>query len=209
MFIPNINLFEISLIFAILETKWENCLVIRWHNNIELTFHRFLGKYLWIGHHIFLKLYFLLTDTMAISLVTPFGMMNERMQQLNRLYCTYPLRCHHLYIRIIHAFQLYRWHLRGPKVSKSIFFFILKIILWKLPVNTISNFPGRVITKSLALYWSPCAWRPIIIGFVHPGTNRGIFLHIIGSRNTVPPRILRIVPFGLNHIFFNLNSRKI
>lgn len=35
-----------------------------------------------------------------------------------------------------------------------------------------------------------------------------MFLHRIGSRNTVPPRILRIVPLGLSHIFFSLNSVK-
>lgn len=44
------------------------------------------------------------------------------------------------------------------------------------------------------------------MGDVHPGTNLGIFLHIIGSRNTVPPSIFLIVPFGLGHIFFKLNS---
>lgn len=33
-----------------------------------------------------------------------------------------------------------------------------------------------------------------------------MFLHKIGSLNTVPPKMLRIVPFGDNHIFFNLNS---
>jgi hypothetical protein len=66
-----------------------------------------------------------------------------------------------------------------------------------------------------------------MIGFVQPGTNcqrtplsfarsnnsrflrtRGMFLHKIGARNTVPPRMLRIVPLGLFHIFFNLNSTK-
>ena len=29
---------------------------------------------------------------------------------------------------------------------------------------------------------------------------------MIGSRNTTPPRMLRIVPFGDRHIFFRLNS---
>ena len=47
------------------------------------------------------------------------------------------------------------------------------------------------------------------MGWVHPGTNRGMFLQSIGSRNTVPPSIFLIVPFGLLHIFFNLNSKKI
>lgn len=44
------------------------------------------------------------------------------------------------------------------------------------------------------------------MGLFQPVTKRGIFLHIIASRNTVPPKILRIVPFGDFHIFFNLNS---
>ena len=30
--------------------------------------------------------------------------------------------------------------------------------------------------------------------------------YTIGSRKTVPPRKLRIVPLGLGHIFFRLNS---
>ena len=29
---------------------------------------------------------------------------------------------------------------------------------------------------------------------------------MIGSRNTTPPRMLRIVPFGERHIFFRPNS---
>ena len=33
-----------------------------------------------------------------------------------------------------------------------------------------------------------------------------MFLQMIGSRNTVPPRMFRMVPFGLFHIFFRLNS---
>lgn len=44
------------------------------------------------------------------------------------------------------------------------------------------------------------------MGLFQPVTKRGIFLHIIASRNTVPPKILRIVPFGDFHIFFSLNS---
>uniref|UniRef100_A0A182IRC3 Uncharacterized protein n=1 Tax=Anopheles atroparvus TaxID=41427 RepID=A0A182IRC3_ANOAO len=39
-----------------------------------------------------------------------------------------------------------------------------------------------------------------------PGTSRGMFLQMIASRNTVPPRMLRIVPFGERHICFSLNS---
>ena len=78
--------------------------------------------------------------------------------------------------------------------------------------------------KSVERYWSPNACRPITIGFVHPGTGFGIFSRMMGSRNTVPPRIFRIypsahhphfeavsgrgrtVPLGLLHISFNLNS---
>lgn len=56
------------------------------------------------------------------------------------------------------------------------------------------------------LTWSPWAWRPMTIGLVHPGTRRGTFWQIIGSRNTVPPRMFLIVPLGLSHIFFSLNS---
>jgi hypothetical protein len=50
--------------------------------------------------------------------------------------------------------------------------------------------------KSVALYWSPKAWRPMTIGLVQPGTRRGTFLQMIGSRKTTPPRMLRMVPFG-------------
>ena len=37
---------------------------------------------------------------------------------------------------------------------------------------------------------------------VQPGTRRGTFFMMIGWRNTVPPRMLRMVPFGERHIFF-------
>jgi hypothetical protein len=66
--------------------------------------------------------------------------------------------------------------------------------------------PGPGTTKSLARYWSPWAWRPMTIGFVHPGTRRGTFEQMIGSRKTTPPRMFRIVPFGDRHIFFSPNS---
>jgi len=49
----------------------------------------------------------------------------------------------------------------------------------------------------------------MIIDFVQPGTSRGMVLQIIGSRKTVPPRMFLIVPFGLSHIFFNLNSTQL
>jgi hypothetical protein len=41
---------------------------------------------------------------------------------------------------------------------------------------------------------------------VQPGTRRGTFLQMIGSRKITPPRMLRIVPFGDFHISFRLNS---
>jgi len=56
------------------------------------------------------------------------------------------------------------------------------------------------------LYWSPNAWRPITIGRVQPGTRRGTFLQMIGSRKIVPPMMLRIVPFGDLHISLRPNS---
>ena len=45
-----------------------------------------------------------------------------------------------------------------------------------------------------------------MIGLVQPGTNRGMLETTIGSRNTTPPRMLRIVPFGDRHIFLRPNS---
>ena len=66
--------------------------------------------------------------------------------------------------------------------------------------------PGPGTTKSVALYWSPCACRPMMIGLVQPGTSRGTLDMMIGSRKTTPPRMLRIVPFGDRHIFFRPNS---
>ena len=44
------------------------------------------------------------------------------------------------------------------------------------------------------------------MGLVHPGTRRGTFEQMIGSRKTTPPRMLRIVPLGDRHIFFRPNS---
>ena len=45
-----------------------------------------------------------------------------------------------------------------------------------------------------------------MIGFVQPGTSRGMFEMMIGSRKITPPRMLRMVPFGERHIFFRPNS---
>ena len=59
---------------------------------------------------------------------------------------------------------------------------------------------------SVALYWSPKAWRPITIGLVQPGTRRGTLEITIGSRKITPPRMLRIVPFGERYISFRPNS---
>ncbi len=42
--------------------------------------------------------------------------------------------------------------------------------------------------------------------WLQPGTRRGTFLQMMGSRKTVPPRMLRMVPLGDFHIFFSLNS---
>ena len=66
--------------------------------------------------------------------------------------------------------------------------------------------PGALTTKSVALYWSPKAWRPTTMGRVQPGTRRGTFLATIGSRKTVPFRMLRMVPLGDFHICFSPNS---
>ena len=46
----------------------------------------------------------------------------------------------------------------------------------------------------------------MMIGWVQPGTRRGTFLQMIGSRKITPPRMLRMVPLGERHIFLRLNS---
>ena len=46
----------------------------------------------------------------------------------------------------------------------------------------------------------------MMIGFVHPGTSRGMFEITIGSRKMTPPRMLRIVPFGERYISLRPNS---
>lgn len=84
---------------------------------------------------------------------------------------------------------------RGSSIAKFAFHSYIKSVY-------------RLILQAFGhtLYWSAWAWRPMIMGFVQPVTKRGMFLHIMASRNTVPPKILRMVPFGDFHIFFNLNS---
>ena len=41
---------------------------------------------------------------------------------------------------------------------------------------------------------------PTMMGFFQPGTTRGMFLTTMGSLNTVPLRMLRMVPLGDTHI---------
>lgn len=81
-----------------------------------------------------------------------------------------------------------------------------KIKLPSLEVHVNVSFPAPGTMKSVALYWSAWACLPIIIGFSHPVTSLGMFLHMMGSLNTVPPSTFLIVPLGLFHIFFSLNS---
>ena len=74
------------------------------------------------------------------------------------------------------------------------------------PSNLMVRRPLPGTLKSVARYWSPKAWRPTMIGCVQPGTRRGTFLQMIGSRKMTPPRMLRIVPFGDLHISLRPNS---
>src|SRR6185295_18947898 len=74
------------------------------------------------------------------------------------------------------------------------------------PTNFIVSVPLPGNLMSVARYWSPKAWRPMMIGLVQPGTRRGTFLQMIGSRKITPPRMLRMVPFGDFHISFRPNS---
>src|SRR5215469_3392301 len=46
----------------------------------------------------------------------------------------------------------------------------------------------------------------MMIGLVQPGTSRGTFLQMIGSRKITPPKMLRMVPFGERYISFSPNS---
>lgn len=104
------------------------------------------------------------------------------------------------------------WHnffvLKFKKIVSKTFQQLLESITSRFINVNICTFPGLEAIKSFALYWSPWAWRPIMMGCSQPGTNFGIFLHTIGSLNTVPPSTFLIVPLGDNHIFFRLNSGK-
>ncbi len=44
------------------------------------------------------------------------------------------------------------------------------------------------------------------MGWVQPGTRRGTFEQMMGSRKITPPRMLRMVPLGDFHIFLRWNS---
>ena len=82
------------------------------------------------------------------------------------------------------------------------------------PHNFALSNPGKCVPHkteialmpAVSRTWSPYAWRPMTMGFFHPVTRRGMFLQMIASLNTVPPRMLRIVPLGERHIFLRLNS---
>ncbi len=45
-----------------------------------------------------------------------------------------------------------------------------------------------------------------MIGLVQPGTRRGTFEQMIGSRKITPPRMLRMVPFGEGYMRLRPNS---
>ncbi len=45
-----------------------------------------------------------------------------------------------------------------------------------------------------------------MIGFVQPGTRRGMLEMTIGSRKMTPPRMLRIVPLGERYMRLRSNS---
>lgn len=73
-------------------------------------------------------------------------------------------------------------------------------------ISSVSSLKQSV---TLAIFtWSPKACLPMVMGCDQPGTRRGMFLQRIGSRKTVPPRMFLMVPFGLFHIFFSLNSEE-
>lgn len=72
--------------------------------------------------------------------------------------------------------------------------------------NTGVRLDSYLVSSRKPFTWSPWACLPMMIGLVQPGTRRGMFLQMMASRNTVPPRMLRMVPLGERHICFSLNS---
>jgi len=56
---------------------------------------------------------------------------------------------------------------------------------------------GKTFAKS---FWTTRIHLPTMMGFFQPGTTRGMFLTTMGSLNTVPLRMLRMVPLGDTHI---------
>ena len=65
--------------------------------------------------------------------------------------------------------------------SRIFFFFFVRI--FRAPTVVLSkNVPGRREHDG-----------PIVMGFVQPGTRRGMDLQMMGSLNTVPPRMFLIV----------------
>src|SRR4029450_13832558 len=74
------------------------------------------------------------------------------------------------------------------------------------PTNFIDSVPLLGNLMSVARYWSPKAWRPMMIGLVQPGTRRGTLLQVIGSRNPPPARMLRMGHVGDLRFSLGLNS---
>lgn len=62
-------------------------------------FHKFIGKYLWICHHIFLKSCFLLLNTKDNFDWVHIGNYYERTLKCSHQYCTFPFQ-HLLYLHI-------------------------------------------------------------------------------------------------------------
>ena len=66
--------------------------------------------------------------------------------------------------------------------------------------------PPAGSVMSAASKRSAKAWRATTIGLTQPGTSRGMFLQMIGWRNSVPPIRLRVVALGDFHAFLSPNS---
>ena len=135
-------------------------------------------------------------------------MIRNKMKALLQIVAMMEILCDHFYINIHHVYSqvlthLYEWS--RAKQSKQTHPRNTSRMIWKQDQSIVLNTTIPHETQSIRT-WSPKAWRPTTMDCVQPGTRRGIVLQMIGSRNTVPPRMLRIVPFGLSHIFFSLNS---